>query len=44
VSKVKGGVQVHEEASKRRAALQAISLVTARIYTAPPLAVTRDKV
>ena len=44
VSKVEGGVHGREEVSKRRAALPAISPVTARRDTAPPPELTRDKV
>jgi hypothetical protein len=42
--KVEGGVHGHEEASKRRASVQAISPVTERRYAAPPLDLTRYKV
>ena len=44
VSKVERGVHGHAEASKRRAALQAISSVTVRRYATSPLALTHDKV
>jgi len=44
LSKVKGGIDRHEEAAKRRASLQAMCPVAVRRYPAPPRDVARYKV